>query len=87
MARAYMFSVNPNTPPEMHIQPDEEATEDASRASVEFVAENTGLNREEAYMLLDLVGEPGIGTSPRPMMAARLMIPRQVLGDAGFAGL
>ena len=64
----------------------EAATEDASRASVDFVSENTDLNREEAYMLLGLVGELRIGTSPRPMMAGRIMIPRTVLNDAGFAG-
>ena len=50
------------------------------------LALNTEFGREEAYMLLGLVGEPGIGTSPRPMMAGRLMIPRQVLADAGRYG-
>ena len=64
----------------------EEATEDASRAAVDFVSENTTLDREEAYMLLGLVGELRIGTSPRPMMAGRIMIPRRVLNDAGFQG-
>ena len=62
----------------------EAATEDASRAAVDFVAENTGLSREEAYMLLGIVGELRIGTSPRPVMAARLIISREVLAAAGF---
>lgn len=64
----------------------EAATEDASRAAVKFVARHTDLDPEEAYMLLGIVGELRIGTSPRPVMAARLMIPRQVLNDAGFKG-
>ncbi len=62
----------------------EVATEDASRAAVEFVADNTELTREEAYMLLGIVGELRVGTSPRPIMAARLIIPRDVLRSAGF---
>lgn len=64
----------------------EAATEDASRAAVNFVARHTDLDPEEAYMLLGIVGELRIGTSPRPVMAARIMIPRQVLNDAGFKG-
>ena len=62
----------------------EAATEDASRGSVDFVASRTGLSREEAYMLLGIVGEVRVGTSPRPVMCARLMIPRAVLEAAGM---
>lgn len=61
------------------------ATEDASRGAVEFVVARTGLDRREAYMLLSIVGELRIGTSPRPIMAARLIIPRSVLTAAGVA--
>lgn len=32
-----------------------------------------------ADMLLSIVGELRIGTSPRPVMAARLIIPRHVI--------
>ncbi|HXG16692.1 MAG TPA: acetamidase/formamidase family protein [Calidithermus sp.] len=60
----------------------EAATEDAARAAVAYTAARTGLDRREAYMLLSIVGELRIGTSPRPVMAARLIIPREVL-DAG----
>jgi acetamidase/formamidase len=62
----------------------EAATEDASRGSVDFVASRTGLSREEAYMLLGITGELRVGTSPRPVMCARLMIPRSVLEAAGM---
>ena len=64
----------------------EEATEDASRGAVEFVTARTPLTREEAYMLLSIVGELRIGTSPRPIMAARIIIPRDTLKNAGFQG-
>jgi acetamidase/formamidase len=64
----------------------EEATHDASQAAVDFVAKNTNLNREEAYMLLGIVGELRVGTSPRPIMAARLIISREILASAGYSG-
>lgn len=60
----------------------EAATEDAARGAVEHVVARTGLDRREAYMLLSIVGELRIGTSPRPIMAARLIIPRPVLQAA-----
>ena len=41
---------------------------------------------EEAYMLLSIVGELRIGTSPRPIMAARLIVPRETLKAAGWPG-
>ena len=65
----------------------EKATEDASRGAVDFVAAHTSLSREEAYMLLGIVGELRLGTSPRPVMCARLMIPRVVLQAAGFTAM
>ena len=64
----------------------EEATHDASQAAVEFVAGHTTLSREEAYMLLGIVGELRVGTSPRPIMAARLIISRDILDSAGYDG-
>ncbi len=62
----------------------ERATEDCSRAAVDYVAAATPLSRREAYMLLSIVGELRVGTSPRPVMAARLIIPRGVLVSAGM---
>lgn len=62
----------------------EAATEDASRGAVAFVANRTALTREEAYMLLGITGELRLGTSPRPVMCARLMVPRSVLTAAGM---
>ena len=64
----------------------EAATEDAARCAVDFVAANTSLSPEEAYMLLSIVGELRIGTSPRPVMAARLIVPRETLIAAGWRG-
>jgi amidase len=60
----------------------EQATEDAARGAVDFVVGHTRMDRREAYMLLSIVGELRIGTSPRPVMAARLIIPRAVLAAA-----
>ena len=40
----------------------EEATEDAARRAVDFAVGRTGLNREEAYMLLSIIGELRVGT-------------------------
>ena len=64
----------------------EAATQDASRAAVDFVADHTELSRQEAYMLLGIVGDLRIGTSPRPIMAARLIINCDVLTSAGWDG-
>jgi amidase len=60
----------------------EAATEDAGRAAVDYAVGRTRLSREEAYMLLSIVGELRIGTSPRPVMAARVIIPRAILEAA-----
>ena len=60
------------------------ATADCSRAAVKYVAAVTPLTPQEAYMLLSIVGELRVGTSPRPVMAARLIIPGPVLRSAGM---
>ncbi len=60
------------------------ATEDAARGAVEWFVGRTGMDRREAYMLLSIVGELRIGTSPRPVMAARLIIPRAVIDAAAL---
>jgi acetamidase/formamidase len=60
----------------------EAATEDAARAAVDYAVAQTTLARDEAYMLLSIVGELRIGTSPRPVMAARVIIPRRILDAA-----
>ena len=62
----------------------EAATEDATRAAIRVVSRGTGLDPEETYMLLSIVGELRIGTSPRPVMAARLIVPRETLAAAGW---
>lgn len=64
----------------------EAATEAAAEHAVGYVAANTELGREEAYMLLSIVGELRIGTSPRPVMAARLIVPRETLLQTGWSG-
>ena len=64
----------------------EAATEAAAEHAVGYVAAETDLDREQAYMLLSIVGELRIGTSPRPIMAARLIVPRDTLAQAGWRG-
>lgn len=64
----------------------EAASADCARGAVDYVAANTTLSREESYMLLGIIGELRIGTSPRPTMAARLVIPRAPLRAAGYRG-
>lgn len=64
----------------------EAAMEDAARASVDFVAARTPLSRQEAYMLLGIIGDLRIGTSPRPTMAGRLIMAKEVLNSAGWDG-
>ena len=54
---------------------------------VRILAEHSDLDREEAYMLLGIIGELRVGTSPRPVMAARLIVPLDVLSHAGWRGL
>ena len=64
----------------------EAATEDATRHAVDYLARTTDLGREQAYMLLGAIGDLRVGTSPRPVMAARLIIPRAPLAAAGWTG-
>jgi amidase len=64
----------------------EEATEDAARRAVDFAVARTDLDREEAYMLLSIIGELRVGTSPRPVMATRLIVPEEQLRAAGWSG-
>jgi acetamidase/formamidase len=64
----------------------EEATEDLARRAVDFAVARTGLSREEAYMLLSIIGELRVGTSPRPVMATRLIVPEEQLRAAGWNG-
>ena len=64
----------------------EQATTDASRHAVDFVSSHTDLSPQEAYMLLGIIGELRVGTSPRPIMAARLIINRDILTAAGWNG-
>ena len=64
----------------------EVATESAAEHAVGYVTANTKLSREEAYMLLSIAGELRIGTSPRPIMAARLIVPCKILTEAGWYG-
>jgi hypothetical protein len=46
-------------------------------ASLDFAVARTGLDRQEAYMLLSIIGELRLGTSPRPVMATRLIVPEE----------
>jgi amidase len=62
----------------------EEATEYAARRAVDFAVARTGLDRNEAYMLLSIIGELRVGTSPRPVMATRLIVPEEQLRAAGW---
>jgi amidase len=64
----------------------EEASEDAARHAVDFAAAHTTLDRSEAYMLLSIIGELRVGTSPRPVMATRLIVPEEPLRAAGWNG-
>lgn len=64
----------------------EEATDDAARRAVDFAVVRTSLNREEAYMLLSIIGELRVGASPRPVMATRLIVPEEQLHAAGSNG-
>jgi acetamidase/formamidase len=64
----------------------EEATGGAACRAVDFAVARTRLNREETYMLLSIVGELRVGTSPRPVMATRLIVPKETLRAAGWNG-
>jgi acetamidase/formamidase len=65
----------------------EEATEDAARGAIDFTVARTSLDRAKAYMLLSIIGElTRVGTSPRPVMATRLIVPEEQLRAAGWKG-
>ena len=55
------------------------AFENAARCAVRYVAAETGLSDVEAYMLTSLAGEMRTWTTPRPIMSARLIIPKSIL--------
>jgi len=61
----------------------EDAMRDAARAAVRYLTRATRLSAEEAYMLCSLVGDFKIGTSPRPVMAVRLVLPKAILAQTG----
>ena len=63
----------------------EEATEDAARGAIDFAVARTSLDRGEAYILLSTIGELPVGTSPRPVMATRLIVPEEQLRAAGWS--
>jgi amidase len=60
----------------------EEACRDATRAAIRLIGRLTGLAAADAYMLTSLVGDFKIGTSPRPVMAVRVVLPKSVLSQA-----
>jgi len=60
----------------------DEACRDAARAAVRLIAGTTRLSAEDAYVLCSLVGDFKIGTSPRPVMAVRIVLPKGVLSQA-----
>ena len=51
---------------------------------VAFALARTGLGREEAYMLLSVIGELRVGTSPRPVIATWLIVTEEPLCAAGL---
>jgi acetamidase/formamidase len=59
------------------------AARDAIEQGVAYLAQERGMDEEDAYMLLSLVGDLVIGTSPRPIMGVRLVVPRAVLTQLG----
>lgn len=71
------------TPTALHIVgfgPDlDTAARDAVDQGVAYLAGERKMDPEDAYMLLSLVGDLAIGTSPRPIMGVRLAIPKAIL--------
>jgi amidase len=57
------------------------AARDAVEQGVAFLAGECGMDEEDAYMLLSLVGDLVIGTSPRPIMGVRLVVPMAILSQ------
>jgi hypothetical protein len=48
-----------------------------------FAVARTSLDRAEDYML-SIIGESRVGTSPRPVMATRLIVAEEQLRAAGW---
>jgi amidase len=75
------------TPDALHLVgfgPDlDTAARDAIEQGLAVLAGERGMDEEEAYMLLSLVGDLVIGTSPRPLMGVRLVLPAGILGQLG----
>lgn len=73
------------TPTALHIVgfgPDlDTAARDAVEQGIACLVEDHRVDEEDAYMLLSLVGDLVIGTSPRPIMGVRLVLPRAVLAQ------
>ena len=42
--------------------------------------------REQAYMLLGIIGDVRVGTSPRPLTVIRLIVFKERLRAAGWSG-
>ena len=73
------------TPTALHIVgfgPDlDSAARDAVEQGVVYLVEDREMDEEDAYMLLSLVGDLVVGTSPRPIMGVRLVVPNLVLAQ------
>lgn len=57
------------------------AARDAIEQGLAYLTDERGMDEEDAYMLLSLVGDLVIGTSPRPIMGVRLIIPNAILAQ------
>jgi hypothetical protein len=83
----YIFSVNTHTPPTMTVGSGEEFgvevrgafddIEDISAIPTPFTPAFDG------HPLAPIIGELRVGTSPRPVMATRLIVPEEPLRAAG----
>ncbi len=59
------------------------AARDAIEQGIACLTAEKGMDEEDAYMLLSLVGDLVVGTSPRPIMGVRLVIPKAILAQLG----
>jgi amidase len=57
------------------------AARDAIEQGIAYLVAEKGMDEEDAYMLLSLVADLVIGTSPRPIMGVRVVLPRAVLAQ------
>ena len=75
------------TPDALHIVgfgPDlDTAARDAIEQGIAYLVAEKGMDEEDAYMLLSLVGDLVIGTSPRPIMGVRVVLPTAILSQIG----